>query len=117
MIELIRTFLLGKGWSDIFLHHGVSSDSDHITLTSPNQRAKTKDGLINYINDILLVRIIRYDTIDNLLVEKENLIDDLIGLHLTSEIVKIELNNQSEPTKFNSKSWIWTGFFNVVGEK
>lgn len=116
MIELIKTYLTGKGFTNIFLHHGVKSDADHITLTSPTQRAKTKDGLEKYFNDILVVKIIRYDTIETLLTDKNSLIGDLIGLHLTTEIIKSVLNNQSEPIKFNSQSWIWIGIFQVIGE-
>lgn len=116
MTGLVKTYLEGKGFSNIFAHHGVTSESDHITLTSPTQRARTKDGLEKYFNDVLVVRIIRYNTIETLLADKNSLIDDLMGLHLTAEIIRSVLNNQSEPIKFNSKSWIWIGLFQVIGE-
>lgn len=115
MTGLVKTYLEGKGFTNIFVHHGANSDADHITLTSPTQRPRTKDGLEKYFNDILTVRIIRYDTIETLLADKNSLIDNLIGLHLTAEIIRSVLNNQSEPIKFNSKSWIWIGIFQVIG--
>lgn len=115
MIEIIKAFLVTKGFTNIFLHHGVKSDSDHITLTSPSQSPRTDDGLKKFFNDILTVRIIRYDTIENLLIDKNSLIANLVGLHLTAEIINSKLNNQSEPIKLNSQSWIWIGLFQVTG--
>ena len=118
-LDRVKAFLVSKGHTaaDIFLEHANRPKGDHILLSMTGHSARTDDGLLDWFDDTVRVTLTKVDsTMAVIKAERDTLISELVGLHLTDEIVKSDLRVISPPIKLgNSKSIQWIGIFQMKG--
>ena len=111
--DILRDYLLAQGHTDIFIEH--APDGENILVRGVWQRPYTKDGLENYIHEIVEIQAERGNVAD-LLALKNSIIDDLIGLSVLDQVTKCTLNREETVKKNGGKSRIWLGWFEFWGQ-